>query len=137
MFAKLMIGAALALTAGAMAPPAAAAVQWGVSVTVAPPAPMLVATPPLRPGYVLVPGYWGWSGGRHVWMNPSWLRERPGYAYSQPRWVERDGHWRLERGRWARGDRDRDGIPNRADHDRDGDGVPNRHDRHGGRPQPQ
>jgi hypothetical protein len=26
------------------------------------------------------------------------------------------------------GDRDRDGIANRADRDRDGDGVPNRHD---------
>ena len=25
-------------------------------------------------------------------------------------------------------DRDRDGIPNRADRDRDGDGVPNRYD---------
>ncbi len=29
----------------------------------------------------------------------------------------------------ARGDRDRDGIPNRADRDRDGDGVANRQDR--------
>ena len=27
-----------------------------------------------------------------------------------------------------RGDRDRDGIPNRVDRDRDGDGVPNRRD---------
>ncbi|MDW5442665.1 hypothetical protein [Polaromonas sp. SM01] len=26
-------------------------------------------------------------------------------------------------------DRDRDGVPNRADRDRDGDGVPNRNDR--------
>ncbi len=30
---------------------------------------------------------------------------------------------------YGRGDRDRDGIPNRVDRDRDGDGVPNRHDR--------
>lgn len=29
----------------------------------------------------------------------------------------------------GQGDRDRDGIPNRADRDRDGDGVPNRQDR--------
>jgi hypothetical protein len=28
------------------------------------------------------------------------------------------------------GDRDRDGIPNRADRDRDGDGVANRQDRY-------
>ena len=41
----------------------------------------------------------------------------------------------LERGQWARGDRDRDGIPNRRDGD--GDGVPNRYDHHGGHPQPQ
>ncbi|WP_265942443.1 hypothetical protein [Dechloromonas sp. A34] len=27
-----------------------------------------------------------------------------------------------------RGDRDRDGVPNRVDRDRDNDGVPNRHD---------
>ena len=29
----------------------------------------------------------------------------------------------------VRGDRDRDGVPNRVDRDRDGDGVPNRDDR--------
>ena len=34
---------------------------------------------------------------------------------------------RVNRG--ARGDRDRDGIPNRADRDRDGDGVRNSQDR--------
>ncbi|RYZ11274.1 MAG: hypothetical protein EOO24_06830 [Comamonadaceae bacterium] len=33
---------------------------------------------------------------------------------------------RYERGM---GDRDRDGVPNRADRDRDGDGIPNRYDR--------
>lgn len=32
-------------------------------------------------------------------------------------------------GRGYGGDRDRDGVPNRADRDRDGDGVPNRQDR--------
>ncbi len=31
-------------------------------------------------------------------------------------------------------DRDRDGIPDRADRDRDGDGVPNRLDRRGSNP---
>ncbi len=29
----------------------------------------------------------------------------------------------------SRGDRDRDGVPNRADRDRDGDGTRNRNDR--------
>lgn len=39
----------------------------------------------------------------------------------------RDGY---NRGTGPSGDRDRDGIPNRADRDRDGDGVPNRQDRY-------
>jgi len=137
MLTKLMLTAAIAAAAGALAPPAHAAIQWGVSVSIAPPAPMLIVAPAPRPGYLWVPGYWGWNNGRHVWLNGSWLRERPGYAYWQPRWVQRDGHWLLERGQWARGDRDRDGIPNRRDGDRDGDGVPNRYDHHGGHPQPQ
>ncbi len=34
-----------------------------------------------------------------------------------------------ERNRGPRVDRDRDGVPDRADRDRDGDGVPNREDR--------
>ncbi len=38
----------------------------------------------------------------------------------------RHGEYRGE----ARGDRDRDGIPNRADRDRDGDGVRNTQDRY-------
>lgn len=33
-----------------------------------------------------------------------------------------------------RGDRDRDGVPNRYDRDRDNDGVPNRYDRSPGNP---
>lgn len=37
--------------------------------------------------------------------------------------------YRTNDGRHQRGDRDRDGIPNRVDRDRDGDGVPNRIDR--------
>jgi hypothetical protein len=37
-----------------------------------------------------------------------------------------DGYYNRD---YRGGDRDRDGIPNRADRDRDGDGVPNRADR--------
>jgi len=136
MFARLILTAAM-MASGALAPAAAADIQWGASVNFAPPAPMQVEMPPPRPGYLWTPGYWGWSNGRHVWLSGSWLRERPGYAYWQPRWVVRDGRWWLQRGQWARGDRDRDGIPNPWDPDRDGDGVPNRYDHHGRHPQPQ
>lgn len=45
-----------------------------------------------------------------------------GDPYNQP-------VYRSDDGRHNRGDRDRDGVPNRVDRDRDGDGVPNRVDR--------
>lgn len=66
-----------------------------------------------RPGYVWQEGYWDWRGRQRVWVRGHWVRER--YA----RWDNRRG---------PRGDRDRDGIPNRYDRDRDNDGVPNRFD---------
>jgi hypothetical protein len=48
-------------------------------------------------------------------MRGSWMRERRGYRYNQPIWVERNGRWFMERGHWRRGDRDGDGVPNRQD----------------------
>lgn len=103
-------------------------------VTVAPPPPRYERVPEPRVGYAWTPGYWEWRHRRHEWVGGSWVAERPGYVYAQPRWTEREGRWYREEARWERhhghGDRDHDGIPNRYDHDRDGDGVPNRYDRH-------
>ena len=128
-----MIKSALAtvlLTAslGSVSLPASAQ-RYGVTVDVAPPAPRIERAPGARRGYAWVPGYWNWNGRRHVWVEGQWVRERRGYVYAQPQWVQRDGRWELRRGEWRRGDRDRDGIPNRMDRDRDGDGVPNAVDR--------
>jgi hypothetical protein len=70
-----------------------------------------------------------------VWVAGRYLRERPGYLYHAPHWVQRNNGWYMERGRWGRrGDRDRDGVPNRYDRDRDNDGVPNRFDSHPNNP---
>jgi len=124
---------------------------------VPPPPPRYEVIPAPRHGHVWSAGYWEWRGSRHEWVPGRWLEERPGYAYTQPRWIERDGRWVREEGRWApyehqarynadrnrdgipdryerRGrdggrDRDHDGIPDRYDRDRDNDGIPNRHDR--------
>jgi hypothetical protein len=90
-----------------------------VYIRIAPPVQYVEVVPQYRTGYVWVPGYWDWRvdrrhGGRHVWVQGSWLRERHGYAYRPHRWVDNGGYWVQERGRW----------------DRDGDGVPNRYDRH-------
>ena len=90
-------------------------VHRAVWVREAPPPLRDEAVPALRRGHHWVPGYWRWQGRRHVWHRGTWVRARPGYAYTNPSWVERDGRWQFRQGQWARGDRDGDGVPNRLD----------------------
>ena len=98
---------------GAVAPVVANAADMYFNV--APPERRYEAVPAARRGYVWVPGYWNGRGNRHVWQKGHWERSRAGYAYIQPNWIVRDNRWQLERGGWRRGDRDRDGVPNRFD----------------------
>ena len=129
MIRKILFAAVLGASLGGIATTAAAAPA--IYVQIAPPEPRYEAVPAPRHGHVWAPGYWDWRGNRHQWHAGSWQRERPGYNYQESKWVQHDnGRWSREQGRWARGDRDRDGIPNRADRDRDGDGVPTHRDRH-------
>ena len=106
-----------------------------IIVRTAPPAPMHEEMPGARPGYVWAPGYHDYRGGRYVWVKGHWEREHRGMHYHPVHWVEREGHYVREGGRWDKErymenhDRDHDGVPNRMDRDRDGDGVPNRLDR--------
>jgi hypothetical protein len=134
---KILVSALLASSIGII--PAVASADVGIFLDVAPPAPRYEVVPAPRAGYIWAPGYWDWRNGRHVWVRGHWERERRGYYYHPQRWEQRDGRWTLERGRWdreryvdsrrgERGDRDRDGVPNRVDRDKDGDGVPNRYD---------
>ena len=128
MIKSALATALLTATLGSVSLPASAA-PYGITIDVAPPAPRVERVPAPRRGYAWVPGYWNWNGHRHVWVQGQWVRERRGYRYAEPQWVQRNGRWELQRGEWRRGDRDRDGIPNRFDRDRDGDGVPNVSDR--------
>lgn len=127
MTTRTLLAACAVAAASAWAPMQAGAAD--VWIRQAPPPARTEAAPPPRHGYVWVPGYWEWRGSRHVWHDGTWMRERRGYVYRSPEWVERNGRWHLERRGWARADKDHDGVPNRADRDRDGDGVPNRVDR--------
>jgi hypothetical protein len=131
MIKRVLLGSAIVASLGAAAPVASAA---DIFVQVAPPAPRTEVVPAPRRGYVWVPGYWDWRGHRYAWTAGHWVRERPGYVYYGPHWVRRGNGWAMERGRWGRGDRDHDGVPNRFDRDRDNDGVPNRADRHPNNP---
>jgi hypothetical protein len=127
MMKKILLGTMVAATFSVGSVSVATA---DVFVRVAPPPPRTEVVPAPRRGYVWVPGYWDYRAGRHFWVQGTWVRERHGYRYAEPRWHERDGRWVLERGHWSRGggDRDHDGVPNRYDRDRDNDGVPNRYD---------
>ncbi len=125
MMKKLLLAALVAGSLGSVAVPAASAV---VIVREAPPAPRVERVPNARRGYVWAPGHWEFKRNRHVWVKGAWLRDRKGYVYNAPTWEERDGRWQMQRGNWARRDRDGDGVPNGQDRDRDGDGVRNRDD---------
>lgn len=109
--------AALALCAAA--PVAQARTNATVIIQTAPPPPRHEVLPPQRHGMVWVAGHWEWRHNRYVWMEGYWVKARPGHVYRPPTWQERDGHWHMDRGRWERGrrDRDGDGVPNRDDRD--------------------
>jgi len=111
MFKQAFLTAALAATLGVTAVPASAVTV----ITVAPPAVRHEMVPPDRPGYTWAPGYWDYRGHRHMWVSGHWMRDRRGYAYHAPEWVEHNGRWTLQRGAWSRHDKDGDGVPNRAD----------------------
>lgn len=114
MFARVRSLALVAVAAATLSS-AAIAAPVNIAVRVGPPPPRVEVIPAPRAGYVWTPGYWDWRGNRHYWVNGAYVRERRGYVYAQPNWVQDGDRWRLHRGAWARGDRDRDGVPNRYD----------------------
>ncbi len=98
------IGLAASLTlAGCVVAPAPGYYGNAAVVGVAPPAPQVevVGAAPY-PGYIWFPGYWGWVGGRHVWMGGHWGAGRPGYRWVPHTWVHAGGGWRMSEGHWAR-----------------------------------
>jgi len=112
MLTKIALAASIAALCSMTALPAAARTVW---VREAPPEVRVEQAPPERHGYQWVPGYWDWRGHRHVWHTGHWVRERTGYIYEAPTWVQQDGRWTLKQGHYRRHDRDGDGVPNRLD----------------------
>ncbi len=124
---------AAAFAAALMGFGAAVQAQYTAIVSSAPPAPRHEVVPAARAGWVWAPGHYEWRGNEYAWVEGRWMRDRSGYEYREPRWVQRaDGSWILVGNTWERrgpnGDRDGDGIANRYDRDRDGDGIANRYD---------
>ncbi len=94
---SLLLTALLAATASLSAP---AFAQINVTISLAPPAPQQEAVPVIQPGYVWAPGYWGWTGERHVWVRGRPIIQRTGYLWTPDRWEERGGHYYRHEGHW-------------------------------------
>ena len=93
----------LLLATSVFAAPAYAQISFNINI--APPAPQYEVVPNLAPGYVWAPGYWAWTGERHVWVRGRTIVQRDGYRWSPDRWEQRDqgyyrsaGHWESDRG---------------------------------------
>ena len=112
---KSLIIALCAASLGGIAAPMTASAEVAVYFDSAPPPPRHEVAPAPRRGYVWAPGYWDIRGHKHVWRAGHWERERVGYHYNPPTWVQHENRWQLSRGGWARGDSDHDGIPNGVD----------------------
>jgi YXWGXW repeat-containing protein len=96
-------GAGILLLSGALLGGCVVAPAPGPYVTVAPPAPQyeVVGVAP-SVGFVWLPGYWNWAGGRYTWVGGHWDRGRPGYHWVAHSWVRGGGGWRMAPGHWAR-----------------------------------
>jgi hypothetical protein len=112
---KLFLAGLVAATLGSIAIPAAARTNVDLYLNVGPPPLRYEVVPAPRYGYVWAPGYWHWTGHRHLWVAGHWVRHRPGYYYEPARWVDYDGRWRYRSPYWRPWDRDGDGVPNRYD----------------------
>lgn len=93
----------VSLAGAVIAAPAYAQISFNISV--APPAPQHEVVPNLAPGYAWAPGYWGWSGDRHVWVRGRSILQREGYRWTPDRWDQRNnayyrtaGHWEHDNG---------------------------------------
>ena len=74
-----------------------------VIANVPPPAPYVETLPPPPfAGALWIGGYWGWQGGRHVWVPGRYEHPREGYAWVPHHWAQHDGRWHLEGGGWVR-----------------------------------
>lgn len=76
--------------------------QVSVGITIAPPAPRYERVPSPRRGYVWAPGYWGYRGGRYVWIGGHYIRARPGYRWAPAVWQQRGPGWHYVPGHWVR-----------------------------------
>ncbi len=112
---KTLLAALIAASLGGISVPTLTPAAVEIYFNAPPPPARHEVVPAPRRGYIWAPGYWDLRGKKHVWRAGHWEHQRAGFNYAEPRWVERNNVWVLERGRWNRGDRDGDRVPNNRD----------------------
>jgi hypothetical protein len=73
-----------------------------VEVDEEPPPPRAVVVEP-RPGFIYIEGRWDRSGGRWVWLDGHYERERVGYVWGPGRWDRRGNRHVWVEGSWRAG----------------------------------
>jgi YXWGXW repeat-containing protein len=73
-----------------------------VYVQIGPPPPRHEVVVEKR-GYAWTPGYWNWNGHHYVWVKGRNVRVHHGEHWVPDHWVEDNGRWHREHGRWDRG----------------------------------
>jgi len=91
------------LLAAGLAAASAGCTMYGraqlVSSTPPPPPARVISVEP-RPGYAYIQGRWDLEGGRWVWRDGYWIRQRTGYVYDQGYWDRRGSGYVWVEGRW-------------------------------------
>lgn len=98
----LLVTAALSASAGCYSSGAYVEPTY-VEVEAAPPPPRVERIPyQPGPGYVWVPGFWNWAGGRYVWHAGYWaVPPQTGHVWVPSGWVRHGRHYRYVPGRWS------------------------------------
>ena len=97
-------GRALIITLLSASPALAQYGGPGISVRIAPPAPMVERVPMApSPRHLWTQGHWQWNGmqRRHVW-SPGYYQVPPqaGQVWQPAHWVNRGGEWVYAPGHW-------------------------------------
>jgi hypothetical protein len=92
------LAAALATLTACPPPPPAGVVYASVGP---PPLQTEVVIVSPGPGFVWVPGYWGWGGTAYVWTRGAWIRPPHARArWVSPRWWHNSRGWYRTGGDW-------------------------------------
>jgi hypothetical protein len=81
--------------------PVAEAQEVEVEVAAQPPVARVEVIPAApSPRHFWIHGYYGWNGSAHYWVPGRYEVIRPGYGWSEARWVGVGQRWHYYPGRW-------------------------------------